>query len=199
MSTTFRWMKATVALLACLLSAPAFAQTPGICSGTVVSFPTGGGTLAGSTSGTSLRKGTCAYTRVAPEAIYEWIPSISGTATIETCGGATNFDTVVYVRKDFCTVGEQVACDNDTCENSRGKNTASRVSFSVVAGETYYIFVDGNKRSKGNFSLTVIPPGGIVTTTTTTTTSTTTTTTTSTTTTTESTTTTTTSTTTTTL
>lgn len=154
-----------IALLMCGLSAPAFAQAPGICSGTIISVPTGGGVFAGSTSGVSAQHGRCAYTKAAPESIYEWTPSSSGTATVKTCGGITNFNTAIYVRERFCRVGEQVACNDDACANANGDERASEVEFTVDSGTTYYIFVDGVRRSKGLFTLTIIPPGGIVTTT----------------------------------
>jgi len=75
--------------------------------------------------------------RVLSEQLFRWTPATSGTATIDTCGPDTNYDTVLYVRKDDC-FGPELACndDSDTCPGSR-------VTPTVVAGESYLIVVDG--------------------------------------------------------
>ena len=89
----------------------------------------------------------------APERVYQWTPTRSGTATIDTCDDDTKYDTVVYVRQASCRAGVEVACNNDTCSGGR-----SRVRPEVVAGVTYYIFVDGWGTRSGDFELRVTPP-----------------------------------------
>jgi hypothetical protein len=118
--------------------------------------PAEGGTFTGTTSGKSSATGTC-QNSIGPEKAFAWTPSASGTATIETCGGITNFDTVLYVREGTCT-GAESACDNDTCFNGFGQQRASRITQEVTSGVTYYIFVDGSFGSAGQFTLTVKPP-----------------------------------------
>ena len=183
-------------LMTCAVATPALATTtttttePGACSpyADVVNLPTGPGTYTGTTSGTSHQKGTCAYTRSAPEIVYKWVAPASGSVTVETCGGDTDFNTVVYVRRQYCrSTGKapndsspgEIACSDpnkstDTCDDKNGVKQASTTSFTAVSGKTYYIIVDGVKKSKGHFTLTLSGDGTATTTTTTVTTTTTT-------------------------
>jgi hypothetical protein len=67
---------------------------------------------------------------------------------------------VVYLRQGTCT-GAEVACNDDTtgCFTSEpNDHHASRISPSVVAGQTYFIVVDGFSTGQGAFSLTVVAP-----------------------------------------
>lgn len=130
-------------------------------------IPPGGGVVAGFTSGTSSHSGTCASASGrAPEQVFTWVPDVSGTATLETCGLNTEFDTVLYVR-DGGIAGTELGCSDDVngCGVSSGSSNSgrhgSRVVFNVVAGQTYYVIVDAYRpssgASEGNFELTVIP------------------------------------------
>src|SRR5439155_11843344 len=107
-------------------------------------------------------------TGTSPEKVFQWTPAVSGTATIQTCGAGTNFDTVLYIRSGLCATGSEVAsgCNDDACTNSTGANRASRITPTVTAGRTYFIVVDGFGWAQGNFALTVTPPGASTTTTT---------------------------------
>src|SRR5947199_352955 len=154
--------------------APAIA---GSCSSPTV-LPAQGGTFGGTTSGTSVLAGSCGSSGTAPEQVFQWTPAVSGTATIQTCGAGTTFDTVLYLRSGACASGPEVAagCNDDACANATGLYRASRLTPTVTAGQTYYIVVDGYGGAQGIFSLTVTPPGASTTTTTPASTSTTTTT-----------------------
>jgi hypothetical protein len=129
--------------------------------------PAGGGSFTATTSGQSAAIGTCAATDKAPEHAWEWTPTTSGTASISTCGGSTNFDTVVYLRSSTCG-GSEVSCNDDTvgCASSDGPNHGSHIAPTVTAGQTYFIFVDGYNGKNGTYTLTVVPPGAATTTTT---------------------------------
>lgn len=129
--------------------------------------PAGGGTVTGTTTGTSAASGTCAtQTSSAPERVLTWTPTASGAAKLTTCG-ATTFDTVLYVRNGSPT-GAQLACNDDSagCGTNDGSPNrgghGSVVNFNVVAGTTYYIYVDGfagsSGGSAGNFVLNVTAP-----------------------------------------
>src|SRR5262249_26774932 len=74
-------------------------------------IPPNGGAFAGSTSGDSTLSGTCAKSDDAPERVYSWTPPVSGTATLQTCGSGTSFDTVMYHRAAPCATGSQLACN----------------------------------------------------------------------------------------
>ena len=136
---------------------------PGPGCSQITPIPAQGGTVTAATSGGSALSGSCGGSQ-APEKVYSWTPNISGIATITTCGGSTNYDTVVYVRRDSCVTGTQIACNDDSgCTPS----LASRVTPTVTAGVPYFIVVDGFGFNSGTFTLTVTPPGGGTTTTTT--------------------------------
>src|SRR5438552_9408301 len=151
----------------------------GSCGSPTV-IPSQGGTLTGATRGTSTLAGGCGVTSGSAEKVFQWTPTVSGTATVQTCGSGTTFDTVLYMRSGTCGGGAEVACNDDACANSTGAGVASRITPAVTAGQTYYIVVDGYGSGQGTFSLTVVPPGVTATTSTSTSTTTTSTTTTTT-------------------
>src|SRR5438552_3887822 len=144
--------------------APALA---GDCSSPTV-LPAQGGTFGGTTSGTSALAGSCGSSGTAPEQVYQWTPAVSGTATIQTCGAGTTFDTVLYLRSGACAGGPEMAagCNDDACTNAIGLYRASRLTPTVTAGQTYFIVVDGYGGAQGLYGLTVTPPAGSPTTTT---------------------------------
>jgi len=131
------------------------------CAG-AAAIPAAGGTFAGTTSGTSTLAGSCANTGSAPERVFVWTPVTSGVATIQTCSGTgTSYDSVLYVRVGDCAGGPEVACNDDAsgCFTSEpSEHHGSRLTLSVVAGQSYFIVVDGYAASAGDFSLSVTPP-----------------------------------------
>src|SRR6266704_4111019 len=138
----------------------------GDCTSPAV-IPAQGGTFSGATSGTGALAGSCGSSGTAAEQVLQWTPAVSGTATIQTCGAGTPFDTVLYLRSGACASGPEVAagCNEDACMNATGLNRASRPTPTVTEGQTYYIVVDGFNGAAGTFSLTVTPPAGSTTTT----------------------------------
>ena len=122
-------------------------------------IPAQGGTFSGTTSGASSQAGSCGSSGSAPERVFQWTPAVSGTATIETCGAGTNFDSVLYLRSGVCAGGAEVGCNDDACVNSSGLLRASRITPTVTAGQTYFIIVDGYSGASGTFALKVAPPG----------------------------------------
>src|SRR5213594_3369891 len=139
----------------------------GACASPTV-IPAQGGTFGGTTSGTSSLAGSCGSSGTSPERVFQWTPAVSGTATIQTCGAATSFDTVLYLRGGACASGPEVAagCNDDACADASGLNRASRLTPTVTAGQTYFIVVDGYGGTHGSFSLTITPPAPTTTTTT---------------------------------
>jgi hypothetical protein len=144
------------------------APPPSACDAPTV-LPAAGGVFTGTTAGTSTLTGCVAETAGAPERVFQWTPSVSGTAEIKTCGANTSFDTVLYVRQGSCAAGTAAACNDDTagCGTGDGCGNAghhgSRVLVPVTAGQPYFIVVDGFSGScggaSGAFRLTVTPPG----------------------------------------
>src|SRR5205814_1857121 len=135
----------------------------GACNNPTV-IPAQGGTFGGTTSGASSQAGSCGNSGSSPELVFQWTPAVSGTATIETCGAGTSFDTVLYLRSGSCVSGAEAGCNDDACVNSTGLFRASRLTPTVTAGQTYFIVVDGYGGAQGTFSLTVTPPGASTTT-----------------------------------
>jgi hypothetical protein len=138
--------------------------TPGAVGGCAgaVTIPAAGGAFTGTTSGASTLAGTCAESLNAPERVFAWTPARSGTATIRTCDGAgTAYDTVLYLRQGSCSSGSEIACNDDTvgCHTSEPSDFhGSRITPTVVAGQTYFIVVDGFGTRQGPFTVTVEPP-----------------------------------------
>jgi hypothetical protein len=60
---------------------------------------------------------------------------------ISTLG--STFDTVLYVHQRVCNDGQLVACNDDDDDDAGGPQ--SRATLEVLAGEDYFIFVDGHR------------------------------------------------------
>jgi hypothetical protein len=75
---------------------------------------------------------------------------------------STTFNTVVYVRSGSCTNGPEEGCndDSDGCSTNLGTETGSVVLVNVMAGQTYFIIVDGFGGASGNFVLDVYESEG---------------------------------------
>src|SRR5262249_43534591 len=141
----------------CIGGGPAAGRTP--CQAAAV-IPLQGGAFVGTTSGASTLTRRCGTTRSPPQPGHPSTPSPSRGATTSTCGAATLFDTVVYLRGTGCT-GSELACNDDTTGCSTGEpndHHGSRISPNVTAGQTYAIVVDGYAGARGTYSLTVTPP-----------------------------------------
>lgn len=80
-----------------------------------------------------------------------WSTRTGHVATIQTCGGTTDFDTTLYVREGTC-VGADLACNDDGGGPACG--FGSSITVPVVAGTTYFIVVDGFAAA-GDFTLSV--------------------------------------------
>lgn len=120
-------------------------------------FPALGNQVSGTTRGTSSVSASCGGGG-APEEVWTWTPTASGSVTISTCG--SSYDTVLSVRTGSCT-GAEVACnDNTTVWCSNGSTNHSYVTFNAVAGTTYFIVIDGGGSASGNYLLRMSPPDG---------------------------------------
>jgi len=165
-TTTTATTPITTTTTSTTMSTASSTTVPGSACNNATVIPAGGGTFTATTSGTSTLAGTCGSSGSSPEKVFQWTPSLSGPATIETCGSGTTYDSVLYLRAASCATGAEVQCNDDACANSTGLVRASRLTPSVTAGTTYYIVVDGYAGSRGSFALRVTPPGASTTTTT---------------------------------
>ncbi len=73
---------------------------------------------------------------------FTFVPPTTGTYLVELCG--SSFDTVLEVLEGSCAAPTTVACNDDTC------GLTSMVSFSGVAGNTYFIRPGGWGSTAGN-------------------------------------------------
>lgn len=127
-------------------------QLPPVCAD-AIPIPPNGGEFDGATSGISTLSALCTTgTETAPEAIFAWTPSESGTAFISTTF-PTSFDTVLSLRTDDCASGPELACNDDLTGDG-----LSFFSVTVEAGRRYYIVVDGFGGASGAFRLRVTAP-----------------------------------------
>jgi len=87
-------------------------------------------------------------------------PDASGTATIQTCGAGTNFDTVLYIRTARAPRGASFrAAATMMRAPTRPASSELAPHPTVTAGQSYFIIVDGYSTSSGSFTLSVTPPG----------------------------------------
>jgi hypothetical protein len=136
-----------------LLCAPVVTCPPTVPPATVI--PPTGGTFTGSTVD-GVVDDSCSVGNFAPQRFFHWTPAASGSATVKTCGGVTNYQSRLTMLDQcdgdpsfgiVCSVGA-------TC----GDNLAAKLDVSVLAGVTYTIIVTGDNGSAGDFTLTVTQP-----------------------------------------
>ncbi|TWT46101.1 Lectin C-type domain protein [Phycisphaerae bacterium RAS1] len=89
-----------------------------------------------------------------PDVYFLFFANTPGPHTIETCGGITNFTTVLSVHTG-CPTGSNnlIVCDINSCGDG-----ASTVTINALLDTPYYIRVGGLLSDEGDFTLTVIPP-----------------------------------------
>jgi hypothetical protein len=104
-----------------------------------------GTTLGATTDGTS----SCGATGSSPDVWYSFTPTCGGVYRFETCGGQTNYDSVLSVHTGCPgSSTNTLACSDDACD------LQSRVDVSMLAGQRYLIRVGGFSTRSGNFTLT---------------------------------------------
>jgi hypothetical protein len=89
----------------------------------------------------------CVANSAAPEIVHAFVARRDGRHRASTFGSA--FDTVLYVRGGDCV--EELDCNDD----AGLLETTSEVEFNAVAGEVYYLVVDGYSNRSGAYRLTI--------------------------------------------
>jgi hypothetical protein len=69
--------------------------------------------------------------------VWQIIAPLNATLCVDTVG--SDFDTVLSVRESGCAEGREIACNDDRSPGERG----SQVEFEVLAGNPYFVIVDG--------------------------------------------------------
>ncbi|MFZ1684553.1 MAG: FG-GAP-like repeat-containing protein [Candidatus Zixiibacteriota bacterium] len=107
---------------------------------------------------------TCTQSSTSPDVVYSFTPSSNMDVTIALCN--SSYDTKLYVFRN--NISNVVGCNDDICGSDGYKSRISGLS--LLAGETYYIVVDGWNGASGSYSITVdwggscpiVPPEGAV-------------------------------------
>ncbi|MBI3073662.1 MAG: right-handed parallel beta-helix repeat-containing protein, partial [Deltaproteobacteria bacterium] len=86
----------------------------------------------------------------APDRMFRWTAPATATYTFDTVG--STFDTVIYVQDVTCG-GSPLGCDDN------GAGTQSRVSVSLLGGQTVMIVIDGAGTATGTFVLNIANSG----------------------------------------
>lgn len=129
------------------------------CPGKAVSFyPAGSGETALVQGDTSADSGSTSGSCVGAnqnDAVYAFTPTMNGTMNVVLQD--PTFDGGLYARTTCTSTGTELACSD-----SGTQGQAEAITFSVLSGKTYYVFVDGydnGMNDAGPFTLTatVIP------------------------------------------
>jgi len=88
-----------------------------------------------------------------PDVVYRHTPSADGCIDITLCGGGTTFDSKILLYQNSCSA--PVDCSDDWCGLQ-----SELTNVSVVAGNTYYIVVDGFEAECGDYQLEISPCAG---------------------------------------
>jgi hypothetical protein len=156
-SRVVRRVSCAALLQAAGLASVALAQ-PGndaLSGASLMAFPTTG--LLGTTIGASNEgniTSACGTSQASADVWYLVTVPTAQTVVASTCGVATDSDTVIQVFNVGAgnTLGTQVACDDESCQNRK-----SRTQFSATAGTSYFIRVATRLATTGNFQLNVTP------------------------------------------
>ncbi|MGE3107110.1 MAG: GC-type dockerin domain-anchored protein [Phycisphaerales bacterium] len=112
----------------------------------------GEGTFAYDTN-TATNDGTasCGAAGTSPDVWYRYTPTMSGAATVSTCGQTTH-DTVLSVHS--ACGGAQIGCNDDNCSGA----FQSSLTFPVTAGTPVWVRVAGfsGERGTGNIVVSVV-------------------------------------------
>jgi hypothetical protein len=121
------------------------------CAGAIA---IGDGSITGTTLGAADSGDGDCFSAASNDVYYRYTASCTGTATAETCGGITDYDSALTIHSACpATSGNQIACNDDFC------GLQSRVSWNATAGTQYIIRVAGFSQSAGNFTLTTACSG----------------------------------------
>jgi cysteine-rich repeat protein len=85
----------------------------------------------------------------APDTVYTVVPKTDGWLLI-TASGLDATDPLLAVKTGTCDGGQEVACSDSSAENG-----AELATLQVIAGEKYYVFVDGGGNEPTAYTLTL--------------------------------------------
>lgn len=107
---------------------------------------TGNTASAGTSGGVSYKgKDACTTSASTKDIVYAVTPSVDGKLFVSL---DPSYDGQLYARSGSCTTGTQVACSE-----MAGPNGLEVISFDVIGGQKYSVFVDGNSGSAGPYTV----------------------------------------------
>jgi PKD repeat protein len=118
------------------------------CSG-AIDVPCGG-SVSSTTVGAAVDVTSCASFS-SPGVWYSVTPTSSGNLTASLCG--SGYDTWISAYSGTCASLACLASNDDFC------GLQSQITFAVIAGNTYYILVNGYTTNSGTFTLAITCPG----------------------------------------
>jgi hypothetical protein len=96
----------------------------------------GSGTYMGDTTGfVGHNAGSCGGD--AGEAVFYFVLNEPAHVVVDSIG--TSFDSVLYVRRGVCGLGQEIGCDDD----SGGFQWSAKLDFTILYPGIYYVFLDG--------------------------------------------------------
>lgn|GEM_PF-6552999 len=93
----------------------------------------------------------CPWASNAPDVVYALTPPRDMQIDVLLCDSA--YDTKLFVFRNLCEAGGLVACNDDACGADGLRSQL--IALPVVAGDTYFIVVDGYAAAAGPYTLTV--------------------------------------------
>ncbi|MFT7623185.1 MAG: hypothetical protein ACI9WU_002363, partial [Myxococcota bacterium] len=88
------------------------------------------------------------------EIIYEFIPAVDGVYTVSADTGGAEFDSFLYIQT---TCGEGASC-TDYDDETFGGGVMTLEGLNWVAGNSYFIVIDGEEGATGSYTLTIPEP-----------------------------------------
>jgi hypothetical protein len=99
----------------------------------------------------------CPYTgSTSPDAVYSYAPAADGVIDIDLCN--SSYDTKLFVYENVHTPTLPYACVDDSCPGYK----SDILAMPVLAGNIYYIVVDGYGGESGTFELNITDPVSVV-------------------------------------
>lgn len=98
-----------------------------------------------------------------PDVVYVYEPVADELVTISLCNDPTDYDTKLYVYENTCPdPGNPYACNDDACStvNYPSPYVSEIADLQLLAGNQYYIVVDGYGGSCGVYELSVAVVAG---------------------------------------
>ncbi len=119
-------------------------------SARAVTMNTNGTTTVTGTTNLATQDGTANCEVTGPDVWFRVTCPAVGALTVDTCGGANNFDTVVSFHTACGPTGTQLACNDDGVGCAAGR---SRLTLGgMTAGRVVYVRLSGLQNTTGNYS-----------------------------------------------